>query len=238
MPSSDRAWAIVVAGGAGTRFGGPEPKQFVAVFGKPVSVWALAPFLDHPAIQAVTLVVPEEYAQSPPAWLVRLTEGGVRLAVGGPTRTDSVRSGLSTVEPEAEVVIVHDGARPLVTTAAISRVLDAVEKGRGAIAGRPVRDTLKAVSDDGRVLRTVDRGGLWRAETPQAFPRALLERAYRQAAADRVTASDCAGLCERYGVDVTAVEVPDPNVKITTAGDLELVKAWLRYRSSEGPGPG
>lgn len=236
MPFSDKVWAIVVAGGAGTRFGGAEPKQFVLVAGRPVSVWALAPFLDHPSIRAVTLVVPEEYAQSPPAWLARLADDGVYVAVGGRTRTDSVRSGLATADPAAEVVIVHDGARPLVTADAISRVLDAVEEGRGAIAGRPVRDTLKAVSEDGRVLRTVDRSGLWRAETPQAFPRTLLERAYRQAAQDRVTASDCAGLCERYGMDVIAVEISEPNVKVTTSADLEVVEAWLRHRSFGEPG--
>jgi 2-C-methyl-D-erythritol 4-phosphate cytidylyltransferase len=230
MPPSRKAWAVVVAAGAATRFGGDTPKQFVPVAGRPLVLWALDPFLAHPTIVGITLVVPGEHAARPPGWLADLRRRGVRVAAGGRTRSDSVRLGLETASEDVELVAVHDGARPLITTAEISRVLDAADGATGAIAARPVRDTLKVVNDASRIVRTVDRDGLWRAETPQAFDREVLVEVHRRAAEDGVTGSDCAALCERYGFAVRVVEVRGPNIKVTTAQDLALAEAWLEAR--------
>lgn len=238
MPSSTRTWAVIVAAGAGERFGGDAPKQFLPLAGRPLILWTLEPFLTHPEIVGVTLVVPEEYAARPPDWLAELHRHGVRLAAGGGSRSDSVRLGLETVAADVELVAVHDGARPLISAADITRVLDAADGETGAIAARPMRDTLKAVDAAGHIIRTVDREGVWRAETPQAFAREVLVEVHRRAVADGVVGTDCAALCERFGFAVKVVEMARPNVKVTTAGDLALAEAWLAARDRETGGRG
>lgn len=233
MPSSPDGWAVVVAAGAGTRFGGPVPKQFANLAGRPLVLWTLEPFLAHPELLGLTLVVPSNYVEEPPDWLESLREReGVRVVIGGTRRSDSVRAGLAEVDAAAEVVLIHDGARPLVTREIVSRVLSAVKPPQGAIIGRRVRDTLKAVAGDGRIVRTVDRTGFWRAETPQAFPRGPLEEVFDRAAREDVVASDCAGLWEKYGMDVVVVEIQAPNLKVTTREDLALAEAWMRCRGT------
>jgi 2-C-methyl-D-erythritol 4-phosphate cytidylyltransferase len=118
----------------------------------------------------------------------------------------------------------------LITEEAIGRVLEAAGPRRGAVAGRRVTDSLKEVDAEGRVLRAVNRERLWRAETPQAFPRELIVAVHRDAAAEGVTESDCAALCERYGVEVVVVEIATPNPKVTRAEDLALVDSLLQRR--------
>ncbi|MGD8700273.1 MAG: 2-C-methyl-D-erythritol 4-phosphate cytidylyltransferase [Gemmatimonadales bacterium] len=230
MRSSVNAWAVIVAGGQGRRFGGERPKQFIPVRGKPLAAWALEPFQRHPAIRGITLVVPAEAAAMPPLWLERLAQEGLVVAAGGAERTDSVRLGLETVPADVSFVAVHDAARPLITEEAIGRVLEAAGPRRGAVAGRRVTDSLKEVDAEGRVLRAVNRERLWRAETPQAFPRELIVAVHRDAAAEGVTESDCAALCERYGVEVVVVEIATPNPKVTRAEDLALVDSLLQRR--------
>lgn len=232
MRSSADVLAIVVAGGAGARFGGEVPKQFLPLAGRPMVRWAIEPFLKHPSITRVTLVVPLAYADAPPDWLVQLRRRGLTIVPGGAERTDSVRHGLETVDGRVDRVMVHDGARPLVTPEIITRVLDAVRAGRGAIAARPITDTVKAAGEGDRIVRTVDRTGLWRAETPQAFPREMLTNAHRRAVADGITGSDCASLCERYGSEIVLVRIDEPNLKITSPADLELAEAWLKHRDA------
>jgi 2-C-methyl-D-erythritol 4-phosphate cytidylyltransferase len=232
MRSSVDAWAVIVAAGQGKRFGSDRPKQFTAVRGKPLAIWALEPFQRHPAIRGVTLVVPAEYAALPPLWMERLAQEGLVIKAGGAERTDSVRLGLETVPVDVPFVAVHDAARPLITEEAISRVLAAVGPHRGAVAGRRVTDSLKEVDAEGRVLRAVDRERLWRAETPQAFPRELIVAVHRDAAAEGVIESDCAALCERYGVEVVVVEIGAPNPKVTRAEDIALVESLLLRREA------
>jgi 2-C-methyl-D-erythritol 4-phosphate cytidylyltransferase len=233
MRSSADAWAVIVAGGQGKRFGAERPKQFIPVRGKPLAVWAIEPFQRHPAVRGVTLVVPSESAALPPVWLERLAQDGLVIAAGGAERTDSVRLGLETVPVDVPVVAIHDAARPLITLEAIGQVLAAVGPRRGAVAGRRVTDSLKEVDAAGRVLRAVDRERLWRAETPQAFPRELIVAVHRDAAAEGITESDCAALCERYGLEVVVVEIATPNPKVTRAEDLALVDSLLQRRELE-----
>lgn len=233
MGASGRTWAVVVAAGRSERFGGQEPKQFALLAGKPMVLWAVEPFRAHPSIGGVTLVVPAESLERPPEWLERLGLHGVALVAGGAERTDSVRLGLDTVPADVELVAVHDGARPLVTGAIISRVVAAAGPDRSVIAARRVGDTVKEVDKAGRVVSTLDRCALWRAETPQVFPRELILDVHRWAETDGVRETDCAALLERYGLEATVVEIVDPNLKITTPEDFEMAEAWLLSKESQ-----
>ncbi len=231
MSSSTSGWAVIVAAGRGARFGPGGPKQFAPLAGKPLVLWAVEAFRHHPAFSGATLVLPQETVEAPPGWLERLAGAGLVLTAGGAERTDSVRLGLATVPAAIERVAVHDGARPLISAAAISRVLDRVGPERGAVAARRVTDSLKEADGAGRVVRTVSREGLWRAETPQIFPRAPIVEVHRRAAAENVVASDSAGLCGRYGLAVVLVELDEPNPKVTCPQDLALIEAMLAQRA-------
>ncbi len=157
------------------------------------------------------------------------------LAAGGAERSDSVRLGLATVPDDVEFVAVHDGARPLISGTSITRVLQAAGPSLGAVAARRVTDSLKEADERGRVRRAVDRENLWRAETPQIFPRGPIVDVHRRAEADGVVASDCAGLCERYGLEVVLVEIDDPNPKVTQPRDLRIVEALLGRQGRSAP---
>ncbi|NIR42926.1 MAG: 2-C-methyl-D-erythritol 4-phosphate cytidylyltransferase [Gemmatimonadetes bacterium] len=232
MSFSGNAWAVVVAAGRGTRFRGEGPKQFSPLAGKPMVLWSVEAFLDHPSVEGLALVLPLEMLEAPPAWLAELSDRGVRPVAGGAERTDSVRLGLAAVPAEAAAVAVHDGARPLITANAIGRVLAAVAPDRGAVAGRRAADSLKEVDESGRVVGAPDRRRIWQAETPQAFPRELIVQVHERAAAEGVHASDSAGLCQLYGIEVRMVELDEPNPKITRPSDLAWAEAWLKARES------
>jgi 2-C-methyl-D-erythritol 4-phosphate cytidylyltransferase len=225
MSSSGKAWAVIVAAGSGVRFGAGVPKQFTPLAGKPLVLWSVEAFLGHSEVAGVTVVLPAEAVERPPKWLAELQS--VILVAGGAERTDSVRLGLETVPPDIDLVAVHDGARPLISSAAIERVLEAVRPDQGAIGGRRVTDSLKEVDDAERVVAAPDRDRIWRAETPQAFPRDVILDAHRRAEAEGFHASDCAGLCQRYGIEVVMVEIEEPNPKVTRREDLEWVEAWV-----------
>lgn len=228
MDSSARAWAVIVAAGEGRRFGARQPKQFASLAGKPMVLWSIGTFLGHRAFRGATLVIPDQFVAEPPAWLAALKGERLRLAAGGAERTDSVRLGLETVPRDIEFVAVHDGARPLITAGAIDQVMARVAPGIGAVAGRRVTDSLKEADEQGRVLRAVERERLWRAETPQIFPRELIVDVHRDAQAEGVHLSDCAALCERYGVGVVMVEIDGPNPKVTRPEDMDVVEALMR----------
>jgi 2-C-methyl-D-erythritol 4-phosphate cytidylyltransferase len=233
--SSSANWAVIVAAGRGIRFGAGEPKQFAALAGRPLVLWSVDVFRAHPAFAGVTLVLPPESVAAPPVWLSRLVSKRFSLAAGGPARCDSVRLGLATVPDEIEYVAVHDGVRPLISSSAITRVLEMAGPGRGAVAARRVTDSLKETDATGRVLRAVNRENLWRAETPQVFPRGPIIDVHRRAEADGVVASDSAGLCERYGLDVVLVEIEDPNPKVTRPTDLQVAEALLARQGGSPP---
>jgi len=230
MPSSPepRAAAIVVAGGAGTRLGGEVRKQYLHLAGVPVLLRALGAFVYHPAIAQVVAVLPADDAADPPAWL---TELGVTITPGGAERGDSVWNGLACVREDLDCVLIHDGARPLVTRGVIDRVLAASVEG-GAIAAVPVTDTIKSVDAEGRVTGTPDRAALWQAQTPQGFPRQRLMDAYRRAREEGVVATDDAAVFERYGGVVRVVPGAADNLKVTRPGDLEVAEALLRLQLS------
>jgi 2-C-methyl-D-erythritol 4-phosphate cytidylyltransferase len=223
-----RAAAVVPAGGSGSRMGGAVPKQYLDLDGEPILLRAIRPLLAHPDVGLVVLALPTADAEAPPFDL----PDGVRVVAGGADRGDSVRRALDAVPADAEIVLIHDGARPLLTGAVVDRVLAAVTDDAGAIAALPVTDTLKRADGEGRITGTVDRQGLWRAQTPQAFPRGLIVDAYRRAEEDGVSATDDAALVERFGGRVVVVPGDPANVKVTRPADLELARVLLPAASS------
>lgn len=220
---------MVVAAGRGIRLGG-VPKQFRELAGVPVLLRSLRPFTSHPDVACVAVTLPADAAGAPPAWLEPLAGDRLRLVAGGAERADSVAAGLAALPPECAVVLVHDAARPLVSADTIAAVLAAARTGAGALAAVPLGDTLKAVQEGTPPLveRTVSREGLWRAQTPQGFPRALLERALAAARADGVAGTDDAQLVERIGGRVVVVADSPRNLKVTTQADFDLAEALLR----------
>jgi 2-C-methyl-D-erythritol 4-phosphate cytidylyltransferase len=151
----------------------------------------------------------------------------VKITPGGAERQDSVRIALGLTSAEAELVIVHDAARPFATPAMFAAALAAAARVGGAIVATPVADTLKRVGDESEIVATVARANLWQAQTPQAFRRDLLVRAHEHAVidrADRIPATDDADLVERLGATVAVVDGSTLNFKITTAADLRLAE--------------
>jgi 2-C-methyl-D-erythritol 4-phosphate cytidylyltransferase len=216
---------IIVAGGSSTRTGDGELKQFRWVAGKPMLLHSVQTFMAHPDVGTVVCVLPAPYAGDPPPWLFQCDVDRLLLSIGGRTRGESVANGLDDLPDEAEIVLVHDAARPLVGMATIDRVVESVRAGTPAIAALPVVDTLKKATPDGTIVRTVDREALWRAQTPQGFPRALLVEAHRRARAERISTTDDAALCERLGHVVRVVRGSERALKVTDAGDFARVEA-------------
>ena len=218
---------IVVAAGRGTRVGGELPKQFLPIKGVPVLLRAVMPFVGHPEVAQVVVVLAPADAENPPAFLAELIDGTVAIVAGGRERSDSVAAGLRALRAECDIVLVHDGARPFVDRGVIDAVIACARAGEGGVAAVPVSDTIKeaAGADPTLIGRTVPRGGLWRAQTPQGFPRPLLERAYAQAGAGASSATDDASLVEGCGGTVRLVPDSARNLKITTRDDLAVAEA-------------
>lgn len=216
---------VIVAGGSGSRTGGEELKQFRWVAGKPVLLHSVQAFMARADVAIVVVVLPKAYAADPPPWLFQCDVERLLVSTGGSARHESVVNGLEDLPEDIVIAVVHDAARPLVTDETIDRVIAEARKGHGAIAALPVVDTLKEVDADGMIVRTVSREQLWRAQTPQAFPRAMLERAHVRARADNVGATDDAALVERLGLPVRVVRGSERGMKITTEDDFARVNA-------------
>ena len=230
-----RAVALVVAAGRGERFGGGLPKQYLPLAGKPLLRHSVERFLAHPGIAAVRVVIGAGQAD-----LYAQATAGLRLlpsVEGGPSRQESVRLGLESLAPvEPTHVLIHDGARPLLSTALIGRVLAALETDEAALPVLPVVDTLKR-AEGARLAAGPDRQGLARAQTPQGFRFGPILAAHRAAAGRELT--DDAAVAEAAGIPVSRVEGEERNLKVTTRDDLALASLLLAgapraYRTGMG----
>jgi 2-C-methyl-D-erythritol 4-phosphate cytidylyltransferase len=218
---------VIVAAGASTRVGGGdgELKQLRWVAGKPMLLHSVQTFQQRADVAVVVCVLPSEFAGDPPPWLFQSDVDRLLISVGGRSRGESVENGLEDITDACHIVLIHDAARPLATPATIGRVVAEARNGHGAIAALPVVDTLKEVDEAGRIVRTVERTHLWRAQTPQGFPRELIMRAHREARAAGVSATDDAALCERLGIPVVVVRGSERALKITEEGDFARAEA-------------
>ncbi|MCB2101605.1 MAG: bifunctional 2-C-methyl-D-erythritol 4-phosphate cytidylyltransferase/2-C-methyl-D-erythritol 2,4-cyclodiphosphate synthase [Rhodobacterales bacterium] len=224
---------IIVAAGRGNRFGGDLPKQYAGLAGAPILRHTVRAFLGHPRIGAVRVV----YHPDDHDLYARAVDGLDLLSpvAGGASRQDSVRNGLESLAGLApDRVLIHDAARPFIDAATIDRVLDALDEVPGAIPALPVTDTLKR-GDASRVAGTVDRAGLWRAQTPQGFRFDAILEAHRALAGQDLT--DDAALAEASGLAVARVDGSEDNVKITTQHDLARARAlWEKTVTRVGTG--
>ena len=216
-------WAILVAAGRGERLGLNQPKAFAKLGDDPLLAEPLRRLDESDWIDRIVIVAPPEWEEPSILLAEELACSKVHSCVaGGTTRSESVRAGLAEVAADALVVLVHDAARPLISNDVIGRVLAPLSEGwDGVVPGLPISDTLKRVGDDGAVLDTVERDGLYAVQTPQAF----LADALRRAADGEAT--DCAGLVQAAGGRVKVVEGDPRLLKVTTADDLAKIAAWL-----------
>lgn len=245
------AVAILVAGGAGTRLGHVLPKAFVPVAGRPLLSWSLEVLVATAPLRRIVVVLPRghelpddpaEWGLAPGAW-AGLDGPRVTSVPGGAERSHSVLAGLRAVGdgPAGEPVLVHDGARPLVTADVVRDCLLGIARGAdAAVAAAPMTDTVKSSRAPGgaaphpddpvglpRVDRTLDRSTLWAIQTPQVFRRGVLTAALGRPDAELDVATDDASLVEAAGGDVRLVPAPRTNLKVTVPEDLDLAGLLL-----------
>ena len=226
------AGVVIPAAGIGTRMRSSIPKQYLDLAGKPLLVYSVQAFSKCAFVAQVVVVVSEDSRETARQLLAEQFPGNSKITVvtGGPRRQDSVKNGLDALTEIIDLVMVHDGARPLITTDLIERCYNAILKYGAAIAAVPVKDTLKKANDDQKVTFTVDRDTLWQAQTPQGAKRDLLDEAYRRISGADVT--DESSLLERAGIPVHLVRGEQANLKITREEDLILAESIMDRRST------
>ena len=219
------AWAVLAAAGRGERLGGDRPKAFAKLRDRPLLAESLERLEASDWIDAIVIVAPAGWEE--PSILLAEELGCAKVVTcvrGGETRAESVRAGVAEVGEDAEVIVVHDAARPIVTDDVLERVLTALNEGwDGAVPALPVADTIKRVQG-GQVIETLSRDDLVAAQTPQAFVAPALRDAL---SGDLGGATDCASLVEARGGRVKAVPGDARLLKVTGDDDLELVRSFL-----------
>lgn len=229
-------FAVIYPGaGRSERFGGGESKVLAKLDGRPVFLHTLESFASRSdVVQQILVVSAEDHEKIKMSFGPNLAFMNVRLVLGGKRRRDSVANGLEALAENAEFIAIHDAVRPCVTTAMIDAVFAAAVRHGAAILAAPVTGTLKRL-EQGNVAATVDRSGLFEAQTPQVFRRDWLLEAYA-ALRDEVEVTDEAQALEGLGKPVRVVESDRSNLKITTAGDVSLASAILKSRPAKKAG--
>jgi 2-C-methyl-D-erythritol 4-phosphate cytidylyltransferase/2-C-methyl-D-erythritol 2,4-cyclodiphosphate synthase len=206
------------------------PKQFLELAGEPILIRTIRIFLDHPDVDVVAIVLPAEHLDTARKQILDFFAQDLQqllFTIGGNTRQQSVHNGLNALPATVQGVLVHDGARPMLTAAVIDRCIEGISEHGAVIAAIPVKDTLKEVAQT-TITRTVDRARLWQAQTPQAMRRELLEQAFAHAAATDFIGTDEASLLEHAGIAVHVVAGSEQNIKITRPGDLAVASGLLQ----------
>jgi len=214
--------AILAAGGRGLRLGHAQPKQLLEIGGRPMLERSLSILLGHPEVDEVVVALPADLVEQPPAYLANVAKP-LRIVAGGARRQDSVAAAFQVVSDRADVVVVHDAARPFASATLIAKTIAAAAESGAALAAVSASDTVKQVQ--GAFVRaTLDRRTIYLAQTSQAFRRDVL----RDALALSSDATDEASLAEQAGHTVRIVEGEATNIKITTPEDLAMAEAINR----------
>lgn len=222
---------IIPAGGQGTRFGGMLPKQFLEVRpGQPLLRYPLESFHDLPEVESIVLVLPEEWMVAGAELLEDFTK--LKLTVGGPDRWISVRNGFNALPTSCDPILIHDAARPFTPQSVIRRCIQAMHGGLAVIAALPASDTVKEVGG-GKVSRTLDRSSLVMVQTPQGFPRTMLQAVYDLGLPEGSKPTDEAQIAEAAGFHVGWVKGSFLSRKITEPEDWEWAE-WIAKRLDAG----
>ncbi len=229
-PSADTVAAIVPAAGSGVRMGAGRAKQFLEIKNRPLLAITLETLQKCDQVDAIILVVPEadvgfcsEHITAP-FGLHKV----VKIVPGGPRRQDSVRIGIRATEGKYDLLLIHDGVRPMITVELVERIIRAAGKHRAVIAALPAKETVKEVNRDHEVVGTYDRKKVWMVQTPQIFRYSDILIAHERALSEGwEEATDDSLLVEKTGITVTVVEGSDRNIKVTTPFDLEMARNIL-----------
>lgn len=228
--------AVIPAAGQGKRLGGSIKKQFLTLCDLPIAVHTLTAFQTSPLIDEIICITSKDDL----SFFERLVSDHsltkvTKILPGGERRQDSIWAGLSCLaewSDRNDLVVVHDGVRPLVTSQLIEKVIEAAREEGGAVAALPVTDSLKQVSSDKMILKSLPREKIWAMQTPQVFRLGILLEAYRRGAQQGLEATDEAMLVENLGWPIRCVEGSIENIKITLPPDLEIAEILLRARGS------
>ena len=219
--------AIILAAGKSERMGSGVDKAFLSLVNKPVVAWSLLAFEKCADIDRIVLVVRKDQVMASKAVVKMFGISKIaKIIPGGTKRQESVAAGLAACDVDTRYVVIHDGARPMVTPELISEVVKQVKKSPVVTVGRPMTDTVKLCEKGSVVTKSVDREKLWTVQTPQAFQVKEIRAAYKQLGSKEVT-DDCMAI-ELNGGTVKIVESLKPNFKITTVEDLQLAGMLLR----------
>ena len=217
--------AIITAAGSGRRFG--EVKQFKKLHGKPLYQYSLDVFVQSRLFDEIILVIPKSNQQKVQKEIKRKYGSQVGLVIGGPDRQDSVKNAIQNSNPNIDLVVIHDAARPFITTTLIEECIFACETSDGAIIAIQPHDTIK-FSKDNMVEKTIDRSNIWMAQTPQAFNKRKILEAYSSSDFHDLIVTDESSLMEKLGYKIMIVPGSGKNFKITTFDDWERAEAELQ----------
>lgn len=221
--------AVIPSAGAGKRMG--QPKSFIEVLGKPLIYYTIIPFEKSEYIEEIILVAGRDELNEARKLAEKYKFKKIKAVIeGGIKRQDSVNNGLKAVSEGCEYILVHDGARPLVSVDIIAGAVSEVKKYHSVAVGVPSKDTVKEITDDGMVKDTLDRNIIWLIQTPQIFSRDIILEAYKRAVKIGYKATDDAKLVERMGQEVRLVKGSYENIKVTAPEDLAFVEAILKKR--------
>jgi 2-C-methyl-D-erythritol 4-phosphate cytidylyltransferase len=224
-----RTLAIILAGGSGKRMGTATNKQFLLLDNKPIIVRTLQIFEECRPVDGVYLVVNQKDLPIMQEEILETYKFNkvLKLVIGGRLRQDSVRNGLEAIENPCDIVIIHDGARPFVSPSFIEKGIFLMEMFDAVIPAIPVKDTIKTVSKEGFVMKTLERDSLWNVQTPQTFKYDLIVKAYREGMNKKLYGYDDATFLEYMGKKIKVIEGSPYNIKITTPEDLIIAKGML-----------
>ena len=217
--------AIITAAGSGRRFG--EVKQFKKLYGKPLYQYSLDIFIQSRLFDEIILVIPNSNQEKVQKEIKRKYSSQVSLVIGGIDRQDSVKNAIQNSNPEVDLVVIHDAARPFITTTLIEKCISACETSDGAIIAMQPHDTIK-FSKDNIVEKTIDRSNIWMAQTPQAFNKRKILEAYSSSDFEHLIVTDESSLMEKLGYKIMIVPGTGKNFKITTFDDWERAEAELQ----------
>ncbi len=228
MPKKLFTSAIVVAAGAGKRFNSEIPKQFLNLKGKIILAYSIEKLEKSNLVDEIIVVVPEKFIDFCQKNIITKYnfKKVSRVISGGSTRQSSVQNGLLNVDKKCNLVLVHDGVRPLIELKQIEAVIKSAKKSKAAILAVPVKETLKRVNRK-IIAKTEDRRNFYLAQTPQVFGKNLLLKAFKKAKKDRFVGTDCSSLVERLGVKIKIIEGSKINIKITNKEDFGLAEKIL-----------